>query len=220
MTVYKYPMSSRFSVLNKRVNKAIKSGKKKTIKTNLAAPECVYYFGYLLYNTTILRYANYHAYKDIYEKGVIVYKKTDTCCKFIVYGNKMKDLVDECYKNIELADKVIEETGITKKWTQKRAIREIADYLYYRNPGHTTYRYAIDLLEGRGGNCAAHSSAFKIIMTRLGLPCEFVIGDMDDTCHAWNRVKVAGKWYYIDVTWDRGLRENLWSNYTSITEKF
>ena len=37
-------------------------------------------------------------------------------------------------------------------------------------------------------------------MDKLNIPCTVIISNSMD--HAWNMVKVGGKWYHIDVTWD------------------
>ena len=48
--------------------------------------------------------------------------------------------------------------------------------------------------------CACYSAAFAAAMKRLGIPCTVVTNTSAN--HAWNRVKIDGKWYNVDVTWD------------------
>lgn len=50
--------------------------------------------------------------------------------------------------------------------------------------------------------CDGYSKAMKKILNRLGIPCEIVIGKCNGAGHAWNIVKVDGKWLYVDVTFD------------------
>lgn len=50
--------------------------------------------------------------------------------------------------------------------------------------------------------CDGYSEAFQKIMKRLGIPCRTIIGEAQGGGHAWNKVKVGGKWRYIDVTFD------------------
>lgn len=53
--------------------------------------------------------------------------------------------------------------------------------------------------------CQGYANAFSYLCQREGIVCVNVNGKMksDDTqWHEWNRVKVDGKWYNMDVTWD------------------
>lgn len=51
-----------------------------------------------------------------------------------------------------------------------------------------------------------YTSTFREFMDILGVEGEIIRGEaMNGTgygAHAWNKVKVDGKWYWIDVTWD------------------
>lgn len=68
------------------------------------------------------------------------------------------------------------------------------------------------LLEDGRGVCAAYAKLFEIIATKAGLECKSIIGTANSTVgwisHSWNLVKIDGKWYHIDVTWnDTGLSD-------------
>lgn len=56
------------------------------------------------------------------------------------------------------------------------------------------------MLNNGRGVCQAYSETFKLMMDKLGIPCEIVLSESMD--HAWNMVKINGYWYHIDVTWD------------------
>lgn len=52
-------------------------------------------------------------------------------------------------------------------------------------------------------NCEGYAKAFDLLASRMGLESILVTGTTDTgENHAWNQVKVDGKWYNIDVTWD------------------
>lgn len=52
-------------------------------------------------------------------------------------------------------------------------------------------------------NCEGYAKAFNLIASRMGLESILVTGTTDSgENHAWNQVKVDGRWYNIDVTWD------------------
>ena len=48
--------------------------------------------------------------------------------------------------------------------------------------------------------CTGYSSAFALVMERLGIPCEVV--DSQEMLHTWNMTCIGGTWYYSDATWD------------------
>lgn len=50
--------------------------------------------------------------------------------------------------------------------------------------------------------CSGYARAFAYYMHRLGIPCVVMVGYAEDEYHAWNLVKIANKWYYVDTTWD------------------
>lgn len=56
------------------------------------------------------------------------------------------------------------------------------------------------------GACDGYSRAFYYLASSLGFDCIRVGGtikiDGVDTLHAWNKVKINGIWYNVDVTWD------------------
>lgn len=59
---------------------------------------------------------------------------------------------------------------------------------------------ARDVFEKRQGDCAAIASAFYVMCKKNKIPVRYVIGWTPYGCHAWNRVKLDGKWYWIDPT--------------------
>ena len=66
--------------------------------------------------------------------------------------------------------------------------------------------------------CQGYVAAFKMAMDELGITCD--IASSDNTMaggHAWNRIKVSGKWYNVDATVDdpmpdRGMNGQMFSN--------
>lgn len=51
--------------------------------------------------------------------------------------------------------------------------------------------------------CDGYAQAFDIIMAYMGIPYKIVQGSINNTgAHEWNNVKLDGKWYHIDCTWD------------------
>lgn len=50
--------------------------------------------------------------------------------------------------------------------------------------------------------CNGYAETFKTFMGIQGIECSVVDGTGNGGLHAWNRVKLGGEYYYIDVTWD------------------
>lgn len=58
------------------------------------------------------------------------------------------------------------------------------------------------LLDGLGV-CASYSRSFDILADAVGLDSVYVTGDVyEGGPHAWNKVKVDGRWRAVDVTWN------------------
>ena len=52
--------------------------------------------------------------------------------------------------------------------------------------------------------CEGYALAYKYYMNRLNIPCKVVSGVSKGQPHAWNQIKINGKWYFVDATWDDG----------------
>ena len=95
--------------------------------------------------------------------------------------------------------------------SEEEKVKAIHDYLIYSanyvNDGN--YQSAENWAYGAGGVlihkegvCQSYAIAFYMMAVSAGLDCKFVTGTAKGGGHAWNQVKVDGKWYYIDCTWD------------------
>lgn len=118
-----------------------------------------------------------------------------------------KTVVDKCaeiYKEI-----------IKDDMTDREKVTAIHDYLI----SHADYTANGDLDQASMWNhsigglvldgsavCEGYARAFYLFCKAAGVDCEYVYGyglpKTDDSSHAWNYVKVDGKWYYVDCTWD------------------
>lgn len=70
------------------------------------------------------------------------------------------------------------------------------------------------VLEGEGV-CQAYAVSMHMLFERAGIEARYIIGtihpegDEEPIGHAWNMVKLDGKWYHLDATWDDD--ETAWS---------
>lgn len=89
--------------------------------------------------------------------------------------------------------------AIRFKGDAKTRLRKIYRYcLRTKYKPHT--KFARNVFESRQGDCAGIASAFYVLCKRNHIPVRYVIGWADGECHAWNRVEIGGKWYWIDAT--------------------
>ena len=76
------------------------------------------------------------------------------------------------------------------------------DYANYRANTIPSDSYtALGALKNKYAVCAGYAKTFKLLCELAGLECTYVTGTAGGP-HAWNQVKVDGKWYNVDVTWD------------------
>ncbi len=58
------------------------------------------------------------------------------------------------------------------------------------------------LVDGRGV-CGCYTLAYSMLLKKVGIESQYVQGTVfDPNDHAWNFVRIDGKWYHTDVTWD------------------
>ncbi|MBP3803751.1 MAG: hypothetical protein J6I76_07615 [Oribacterium sp.] len=50
--------------------------------------------------------------------------------------------------------------------------------------------------------CEGYAEAFRLFMNILQIENRMVVGYAGGGDHAWNEVKIDGKWYAVDTTWD------------------
>ncbi|MBR1989923.1 MAG: hypothetical protein IJ987_05555 [Firmicutes bacterium] len=70
--------------------------------------------------------------------------------------------------------------------------------------------------------CAGYAHGFQYLMQQMGIPCAYILGYTPGGYHAWNIVKLDGKHYAMDVTWDdpvNGKKGKYYYTYFNITDK-
>lgn len=102
-----------------------------------------------------------------------------------------------------------------KRYRGKTKTKVKKIYRYCENTEYKIHvKYARNVFEQRQGDCAGISSAFYVLCKKNHIPVRYVIGFNGDVCHAWNRVKIGRKWYWIDATMSRYLSRKLWDGYS------
>lgn len=100
---------------------------------------------------------------------------------------------------------------IAKKYKSKAAkAKAIHDYMTkrcqydvsaYRTRNYMSHAYdAYGVFGKKKAVCQGYAEAYQYLMEKLRIPCVVVSNKVID--HAWNYVKLNGKWRNVDVTWD------------------
>lgn len=63
------------------------------------------------------------------------------------------------------------------------------------------HQSAYSALVNRKTVCAGYARAFQYVLQQLGIPCYYCTGYAGEN-HAWNIVRLGGRYYNVDVTWD------------------
>lgn len=101
--------------------------------------------------------------------------------------------------------------------TNPQKVKAIHDYIVlncrydYKNYLNNSIPYVSYQPEGvlikKKAVCQGYAETFSLFMKALNIPCKLVVGTANNGSggyqgHAWNLVKVNGKWYHVDTTWD------------------
>ena len=127
--------------------------------------------------------------------------------KVTVYAKSMNKRVNQIIKSC-----------IKKKMSNYSKVKAVHNWLI-RNVKYDYYRLQTNTIpkvshtaEGalikKLAVCDGYAHAFQMIMNRLRIPCKFVVGRSQGVGHGWNMVKISGKWYHVDVTFDDPIVNN------------
>ena len=77
-----------------------------------------------------------------------------------------------------------------------------------KNPELLNSTTAYDCLVEHKAVCSGYSSAYQLILQRLGFKCGYCSGMSKGVSHAWNYVEINGAYYWVDVTFDDPVSED------------
>ncbi len=105
--------------------------------------------------------------------------------------------VDEMIKNLFHQWEIHELTDYEK-------IKKIHDFIIGNASYDTNTEYysAYDNLINKSSTCQGYMSIAYKMFIEAGIPSRVVTGMGNKDSHGWNIVKLDGKWYNIDCTWD------------------
>lgn len=131
-----------------------------------------------------------------------------------------KKLMDEIHQN---AVQIINKAMPVRPKSQKEMVRKIycymADKYHYSKSindrgDYPKDSYYLTTMLHDHGVCSGISKCFTYVLRLLDIPVLTVYGDADGARngnkggHCWNMVKLNGKYYHLDLTWDCCCRTN------------
>lgn len=124
-----------------------------------------------------------------------------------VYNNKLEISLTHTYTNQEIDEmnsKVNEiiSNNINNNMTTTEKIKTIHDYIInnvkYDETKHESSSSAHKALFSGIATCGGYTDLMSIFLYKLNIPNYKI----STNSHIWNYVKVDGKWYHLDLTWD------------------
>ena len=100
--------------------------------------------------------------------------------------------------------------ALSESITEDMSERQKAIALHEWVSGNVVYDHTYsksdvyDALVDRCSVCQGYAETYQLLCIWAGLECQLLSGGN----HAWNRVKVDGKWYCVDCTWDENIKTN------------
>ena len=130
------------------------------------------------------------------------------------YGNYLTKGFDSNNTSVEIATSQIEvaknqiKTTLTgTDYTKIKLLHDLLiDYMSYNAESNNKASVYGALIEKKGV-CEAYARTYKYILDEIGIENILVTGTATNSTgltedHMWNYVKLNGKWYAVDVTWD------------------
>lgn len=116
---------------------------------------------------------------------------------YLYSGNDLKNKKELYNSNM---NKIL--SKINNSWSDLEKIVFVHDYLCQNFEYDTSYNNydSYSFFSTGKGVCQAYTSVFSGIMKELNIDVSTATSDSMN--HIWNVVKLNGKWYHIDVTWD------------------
>ena len=185
-------------------------------------------------NTALVVIDNYSSWEDNCFNDMIDYNPLGMAYHQVIMDsgeNNIFEFSTDCFRQqYHLNDNIasmLSKAGVHVGMSDEEAVRRIADYICDITTYNMDYATGDDILVYGQGRCSSYAVLMKTMANACGIQCDYVRGISTNNLgvtdsHAWNRVKVHGTYYYIDVCWmDNTIRDEtyylsneLWSDHT------
>lgn len=131
------------------------------------------------------------------------YLQNGQCLEITLKYNKTAENYQEAKQKFEArAQEIIAQTQQFSQMDDKEKVvhDELVESVSYQADAEMGQSAYSALVNGESV-CAGYARAFQYIMQQLGVPSYYCTGKSGEE-HAWNIIKLGGKYYNVDVTWD------------------
>jgi len=112
-------------------------------------------------------------------------------------------------ETINYAYSACKKAGVKNGMAQKTAVKKINTWICKNMTYKITNGDALSGFKNKKGQCMTYAQMFEVMCETAGIQTDYVRGTGGGGSHAWNRVKIDGKWYWVDSTWnDSGSKSN------------
>ncbi|MBR3423797.1 MAG: S-layer homology domain-containing protein, partial [Clostridia bacterium] len=100
---------------------------------------------------------------------------------------------------------------VDRSWSDLEKALFVHDYVLTGFEYDTSYAIhdVYNFFKEKRGVCQAYTLLYIEILKRFGIEVDAVISTAMN--HTWNRVKIGGKWYHVDLAWDDPIPDQLGS---------
>lgn len=189
-----------------------------------------------------LEQAEWRKFKAIFEKtcfqecGVSIYVDT-FCCGAFPEGaglTRVDIKLSSTYELYTACHDAIKKMGLYTGMSQYDAVLTMNEWMRKNITYELQHWKPLDVLQTGKAQCAGYAYLFEYLCKYTGIDATYVTGcaghsdgECGWACHAWNKVQLAGKWYYLDICWNDSktpnryfLTEKLWSGRTIMSDSY
>jgi len=93
-------------------------------------------------------------------------------------------------------------SGVNPKWGELEKALYLHDYIiaWYEYDTNLVIEDIYHFLKAKKGVCEGYQLYYMYLLNQLGIENDYIASV--EMRHVWNRVKIDGEWYNVDLTWD------------------
>lgn len=131
-----------------------------------------------------------------------VSSKQDLDIKIVQIKNSIQEIINTA--NVGVGTTFEKEIRLHDILAKKVKYYEYGNIQQIPNSAHNIYGAFVE----NTAVCDGLSKAMQVLLDKIDVESIIVTGTLDNEAHAWNMIKLDNKWYNLDVTSDKSIKEN------------